>query len=210
MLCLSEPGLYFFLGRSDKEAALPFQKWVAGEVIPSIRKTGYYAVPQFQEKLGAKIAMQLAAIPTLVEQNRQMAKRIGELEYWHNVSMQEAQRHGKWIDDVECATRRCAERLEEALSSGHPSFAENDPEAKQSAQIRQFLVENLSITGRKVDYVLQHHLWVRYRDVTEKCGINANALFVYCKKIELDGVRITGRGQCKRLEGCLLTREKDF
>lgn len=45
MLCLSEPGLYFFLGRSDKPAALPFQKWVYGEVLPSIRKTGRYEKP---------------------------------------------------------------------------------------------------------------------------------------------------------------------
>lgn len=42
MLTLSEPGLYFFLGRSDKPKALPFQKWLAGEVLPSIRKTGRY------------------------------------------------------------------------------------------------------------------------------------------------------------------------
>ncbi|MFG5202275.1 BRO family protein [Xylella fastidiosa subsp. multiplex] len=41
-LCLAEPGLYFFLGRSDKPKALPFQKWLAGEVLPSIRKTGGY------------------------------------------------------------------------------------------------------------------------------------------------------------------------
>jgi prophage antirepressor-like protein len=43
MLCLSEPGLYFFLARSDKPKALPFQKWIAGEVLPSIRKTGTYS-----------------------------------------------------------------------------------------------------------------------------------------------------------------------
>lgn len=42
MLTLSEQGLYFFLGRSDKPKALPFQKWLAGEVVPSIRKTGRY------------------------------------------------------------------------------------------------------------------------------------------------------------------------
>lgn len=42
MLTLTEQGLYFFLGRSDKPAALPFQKWLAGEVLPSIRKTGGY------------------------------------------------------------------------------------------------------------------------------------------------------------------------
>lgn len=39
---ISEQGLYFFLGRSDKPKALPFQKWLAGEVLPSIRKTGAY------------------------------------------------------------------------------------------------------------------------------------------------------------------------
>ena len=44
MLCLTEQGLYFFLGRSDKKAALPYQMWVAGEVVPSIRKTGKYSV----------------------------------------------------------------------------------------------------------------------------------------------------------------------
>ena len=45
MHILSEQGLYFFLGRSDKPAALPFQKWLAGEVLPSIRRNGGYALP---------------------------------------------------------------------------------------------------------------------------------------------------------------------
>lgn len=45
MLTLSEPGLYFFLGRSDKPGALPFQKWLAGEVLPTLRKTGRYEMP---------------------------------------------------------------------------------------------------------------------------------------------------------------------
>lgn len=41
MLIISEQGLYFFLGRSDKEAALPFQKWAAGEVFPTLRQNGF-------------------------------------------------------------------------------------------------------------------------------------------------------------------------
>ena len=45
MLCLTEQGLYFFLGRSDKKAALPYQMWIAGDVVPSIRKYGIYATP---------------------------------------------------------------------------------------------------------------------------------------------------------------------
>lgn len=42
---LSEQGLYFFLGRSDKETALPYQKWIAGEILPTIRQTGGYGKP---------------------------------------------------------------------------------------------------------------------------------------------------------------------
>ena len=45
MLTLSEPGLYFFVARSDKPRALPFQKWLAGEVLPSLRRLGRYELP---------------------------------------------------------------------------------------------------------------------------------------------------------------------
>lgn len=45
MLCLTEQGVYFFLGRSDKKKAIPYQMWIAGEVIPSIRKHGMYITP---------------------------------------------------------------------------------------------------------------------------------------------------------------------
>jgi anti-repressor protein len=44
MICLSEQGLYFFLARSNMERALPFQMWIAGEVVPSIRRTGTYSM----------------------------------------------------------------------------------------------------------------------------------------------------------------------
>jgi prophage antirepressor-like protein len=48
MITLSEQGLYFFLGRSDKPAALPMQRWVAGEVLPAIRQTGNFCFePRF-------------------------------------------------------------------------------------------------------------------------------------------------------------------
>lgn len=42
VLCLTEQGVYFFLGRSDKPKALPYQMWITGEVVPSIRATGGY------------------------------------------------------------------------------------------------------------------------------------------------------------------------
>ena len=51
MVVLTEQGLYFFLGRSDKPKALPFQKWLAGEVLPAIRKTGGYGTPQTENEI---------------------------------------------------------------------------------------------------------------------------------------------------------------
>lgn len=46
MLCLTEQGVYFFLGRSDKQKALPYQMWIAGEVVPDIMHTGGYSTKQ--------------------------------------------------------------------------------------------------------------------------------------------------------------------
>lgn len=67
MLCLSEQGLYFFLGRSDKAGALPFQKWLAGEVLPGIRKTGGYTLRGTDSAGAALPAAQDCAIPNVPE-----------------------------------------------------------------------------------------------------------------------------------------------
>lgn len=44
MLYVNEQNLYKVIMRSDKPQAEPFQDWVCGEVLPSIRKTGGYMV----------------------------------------------------------------------------------------------------------------------------------------------------------------------
>ncbi len=46
MQIVSESGLYHLIFVSRKPEARKFRKWVASEVLPSIRKTGMYAVPQ--------------------------------------------------------------------------------------------------------------------------------------------------------------------
>ena len=45
LVTLYEPGLYSLIARSESPLAVPFQKWVYEEVLPSIRKTGSYSVP---------------------------------------------------------------------------------------------------------------------------------------------------------------------
>ncbi|MCR4759923.1 MAG: phage antirepressor KilAC domain-containing protein [Oscillospiraceae bacterium] len=44
MVFINESGLYSVILRSDKPQAKPFRKWVTSEVLPSIRKTGAYAL----------------------------------------------------------------------------------------------------------------------------------------------------------------------
>jgi prophage antirepressor-like protein len=42
--CVSESGLYALIMRSNKPEAKSFRKWVTKEVLPSIRKKGFYSV----------------------------------------------------------------------------------------------------------------------------------------------------------------------
>ena len=44
MTAVSESGLYAVILRSDKPQAKPFRKWVTTEILPTIRRTGGYAV----------------------------------------------------------------------------------------------------------------------------------------------------------------------
>lgn len=90
MLCLTEQGLYFFLGRSDKKKALPYQIWVAGEVVPNIMHTGMYLTPKAKEdliadpdliiQLATEVKEQRARNAELEAQNKALEARTGQLE----------------------------------------------------------------------------------------------------------------------------------
>ena len=44
MWCINESGLYNLIFRSNKPEAHTFRKWVTGEVLPALRKSGSYQV----------------------------------------------------------------------------------------------------------------------------------------------------------------------
>ena len=83
-VCISEQGLYFFLARSDKPAALPFQKWIAGEVIPSIRKSGSYQAikPQSEDEI---ILIAMRTLLLRVEEMKPKAEAYDEFMSADNV-----------------------------------------------------------------------------------------------------------------------------
>jgi len=77
MWVLTEQGLYFFLARSNKPLAIPFQKWIAGEVVPSIRKYGGYLTPPTIDELldNPDMIIQMATRMKEERQARQLAER---------------------------------------------------------------------------------------------------------------------------------------
>lgn len=66
LIYVSEKNLYKVIMRSDKPQAEPFQDWVCGEVLPSIRKTGSYSVKP--------------KLPSYAEALRQLADKVEENE----------------------------------------------------------------------------------------------------------------------------------
>lgn len=50
-LILSEPGLYSLVIRSTKQEAKMFKRWITHDVLPSIRKHGFYGTPQTIEAM---------------------------------------------------------------------------------------------------------------------------------------------------------------
>lgn len=82
---ISEPGLYALLARSRKPIARKFDRWVRHEVLPSLRKDGFYSMHGEGDPL-------LARVVAVMEQNATTMSVLSE----HSV------RHDKKLDDFEC------------------------------------------------------------------------------------------------------------
>ncbi len=83
MVVINESGLYSVILTSRKETARRFKKWVTGEVLPSIRRTGSYAVPAIdltdRKTLGAQLLISLQREGELEHQLEQQTGQIAEL-----------------------------------------------------------------------------------------------------------------------------------
>jgi len=69
----NEPGLYSLVIRSDKPQSRAFKRWITKEVLPSIRKTGRYEVPQAPQD-------EFAIMRTMIDALELSRKRITVLE----------------------------------------------------------------------------------------------------------------------------------
>lgn len=77
---INESGLYHVILRSDKPEAKPFRKWVTSEVLPSIRKTGSYALPKDYPTALRALADAEEQKLRLLAENQQQAQVIADFE----------------------------------------------------------------------------------------------------------------------------------
>jgi prophage antirepressor-like protein len=80
MAIINEPGLYSLILRSRKPEAKQFKRWVTHEVLPTIRKKGYYVAPD-AEKVNPNV------LNDLVVEFKKLQNKIEEWKPHVNFSM---------------------------------------------------------------------------------------------------------------------------
>lgn len=101
LLYINEPNLYKVIFQSRKESAERFTDWVAGEVLPSIRKTGSYNKPMTTaRKLYAFLEMDKSHYSRWVKANIVDNEFVTENEdYFYSPSMANESSRGNFADD---------------------------------------------------------------------------------------------------------------
>ncbi len=92
MKLISESGLYTLVIRSNKPQAKPFRRWVTHEVLPSIRKHGYYGEPP--ETVNQSVVDRLARVEEAVQHMQLRHHRAGSVIWFVHYCCQTGyQRH---------------------------------------------------------------------------------------------------------------------
>ena len=80
VIVVNESGLYTLILRSNLPKAKPFKRWVTHDVLPSIRKTGSYGLPQQSDGQDPVTAMLLQASMLMNKRQIESEKRITLVE----------------------------------------------------------------------------------------------------------------------------------
>ncbi|HBS47462.1 MAG TPA: phage repressor protein/antirepressor Ant [Paenibacillus sp.] len=75
---VNEPGLYSLILGSRKPEAKQFKRWITHKVIPSIRKTGGYMIPQTMPETLRLLAAEIEKNQAIEAENKQLAIEAAE------------------------------------------------------------------------------------------------------------------------------------
>jgi prophage antirepressor-like protein len=110
---VNEPGLYSLIIRSNKPEAKKFKQWITHEVLPTIRKTGQYAIGNITEL-------------DLIIKSAQAMKRLESRQIEHDQRLKalEAKQHqnagetGYWTISAWCRLNNLTLSMEDAKRKG--------------------------------------------------------------------------------------------
>ncbi|MEK4488305.1 phage antirepressor [Paenibacillus sp. FSL L8-0493] len=77
---INEPGLYSLILGSRKPEAKQFKRWITHDVIPSIRKTGGYMIPQTMPETLRLLAAEIEKNQAIEAENERLALQASTLE----------------------------------------------------------------------------------------------------------------------------------
>ena len=121
MIYVNEQNLYRVIMRSDKPQAEPFQDWVCGEVLPSIRKHGMYATEATVESM---LRDPESAIIMLQAYQKERKERLAAQEQVERLEAQEVENRPKVIyaDAVAGSSSACliGELAKMIAQNGYP------------------------------------------------------------------------------------------
>lgn len=128
MVFVNEQNLYKVIMRSDKPQAEPFQDWVCGEVLPSIRKHGAYATTATIESIIADPDNGIKLLQALKESNeraeRERQERLAAEQQVQKLEAQEVENKPKVIyaDAVAGSSSACliGELAKMIAQNGYP------------------------------------------------------------------------------------------
>jgi len=163
-LSVNESGLYTLIMRSNKPQAAPFRRWVTKEVLPTIRKTGSYAV-----KPMSQLDMIIASAQALQEQERRMSSVEIKVE-------QVAQKAQDQISEVSQRVDAKYEQLQSQLK------IEKVNQFPQGCETLEWIRTNIfqdSVTTQNISAFLHHiaHSVSVYKYTDEKGKLYAKEVF---------------------------------
>jgi prophage antirepressor-like protein len=174
--CLTEQGLYFFLGRSDKPKALPFQKWVAGEILPAIRKRGAYVTSAKVEEFRLSLE-NLIRLASAWQKDRE-AKDLS----W-KFCMAKVDATTEQVAQLEKQIRLLQEHKDTVSSREEPkseSTAAVENTENASAHANATSLPRKKRSGKKNDGIAMRDL-ASFIRLDAKCYVGANSLYQYLR-----------------------------
>lgn len=168
LVVVSEPGLYSLIGRSNKPEAKAFMRWVRHEVLPSIRKTGGYAVPG----AAPSVAAELAPVMDMLAQN--LLALTGKSEFVERIATEAA--------DMAAEAKRDLILAQEKMAVMQAAIEDRDLDKRQTLRqsvesIKAQVFKEMTARGVSVGKVA-HDFWAEVKGRADVASVKVENLTV--------------------------------